>query len=286
MRKLIALLACLLVAAPAFAQGDARRIESPGVRVGDTWMFNNIDGWKGSLEEVSVNVVKRSDSSGIVMESSSLDGSSVAKILRTTAFNLVRVEAPAFTQKAEPFYPNYSFPLFVGKTWSGKVVLSNTRRPGTEVTATLRANHLQTWAAFALGYEQDTAESILETCEWGISNHFTFAAFNVLMPYPSTPFYKRLQAEGRLLYDGRWWLHPDYRFNHAAFRPKQMTADELTEAAWACRRRWSSRASILKRALDLRTNLATPFRFATYVVYNPLFRREAFKRQGMRLGTR
>lgn len=156
----------------------------------------------------------------------------------------------------------------------------------TEVTATLRANHLQTWAAFALGYEQDTAESILETCEWGISNHFTFAAFNVLMPYPSTPFYKRLQAEGRLLYDGRWWLHPDYRFNHAAFRPKQMTADELTEAAWACRRRWSSRASILKRALDLRTNLATPFRFATYVVYNPLFRREAFKRQGMRLGTR
>ena len=138
MRTLIALLACLLVAAPAFAQGDARRIESPGVRVGDTWMFNKIDGWNGSLEEVTVNVVKRSDASGIVMESSSLDGSSVAKVLRTTAFNLVRVEAPAFTQKAEPFYPNYSFPLYVGKTWSGKVVLSNTKQPGTEVTATLR----------------------------------------------------------------------------------------------------------------------------------------------------
>ena len=39
------------------------------------------------------------------------------------------------------------------------------------------------------------------------------------MPYPSTPLYERLKAEGRLLYDGRWWLHPDYRFNHAAFRP-------------------------------------------------------------------
>jgi len=156
----------------------------------------------------------------------------------------------------------------------------------SEAVATLRENHLQTWAAFVLGYDYDTVESILANCEWGISNRFTFAAFNVLMPYPSTPFYKRLQAEGRLLYDGRWWLHPDYRFNHAAFRPARMTADELTEAAWACRRQWSSRTSIAKRALDLSTNLATPFRFATYVAYNPLFRREAFKRQGMRLGTR
>jgi radical SAM superfamily enzyme YgiQ (UPF0313 family) len=155
-----------------------------------------------------------------------------------------------------------------------------------EAVATLRDHHLQTWAAFALGYDHDTVESMLATCEWGISNHFTFAAFNVLMPYPSTPLYQRLKAEGRLLYDGRWWLHPDYRFNHAAFRPARMTPDQLTEAAWACRRRWSSRASIVRRALDLHTNLATPFRFALYCAYNPLFRREAFKRQGMRLGTR
>jgi hypothetical protein len=106
------------------------------------------------------------------------------------------------------------------------------------------------------------------------------------MPYPSTPFYERLRAEGRLLYDGHWWLHPEYRFNHAAFLPDRMTADELTEAAWACRQRWSSHLSIIKRALDLKTNLATPFRFSAYLIYNPLFRREAFKKQGMRLGNR
>jgi radical SAM superfamily enzyme YgiQ (UPF0313 family) len=155
-----------------------------------------------------------------------------------------------------------------------------------DAVATLREHHLQTWAAFALGYDHDTVESILKTCEWGISNHFTFAAFNVLMPYPSTPFYERLKAEDRLLYDGRWWLHPDYRFNHAAFRPARMSADELTDTAWACRQRWSSWASIVQRGLDPQTNLATPFRFATYCAYNPLFRREAFKRQSMRLGTR
>ncbi len=150
---------------------------------------------------------------------------------------------------------------------------------------TLRKHHLQTWAAFTLGYDHDTADSIRDTCEWGIHNHFAFAAFNVLMPYPSTPFYERMKAEGRLLYDGRWWLHPDYRFNYAAFKPARMSADDLTEAAWAARQMWSSRASIVRRAFDPRTNLATPFRFATYWAYNPLFRREAFKKQGMRLGT-
>jgi len=155
-----------------------------------------------------------------------------------------------------------------------------------EEVAALREHHLQTWAAFALGYDHDTVESILATCEWGIENHFTFAAFNIIMPYPRTPLYERLAAEGRLLYDGKWWLHKDYRFNYAAFKPKRMTADELTEAGWACRQRWSSHASIFRRALDARTNMATPFRFALYCAYNPLFRREVFKRQGMRLGTR
>ena len=148
MRTLLALLACLLVAAPALAQTGAVRIESPGIRVGDTWIFNKIDGWKRTLEEVSVNVVKQSDRDGIVMESSSLDGSSVAKILRSTAFNLVRVESPGFSQAAKPFYPNYSFPLYAGKTWKGRVVLSNSKQPGTEVTAELQGR--------AVGWEMVT----------------------------------------------------------------------------------------------------------------------------------
>ena len=156
----------------------------------------------------------------------------------------------------------------------------------SEAVARLRSHQLQTWAAFALGYDHDTVESVLATCEWGIANHFTFAAFNVLMPYPGTALYERLQAEGRLLYDGRWWLHPDYRFNYAAFRPARMTADELTEVAWDCRKRWSSGSSIFRRALDLQTNLSSPLRFALYCAYNPLFRREAFKKQGMQLGIR
>jgi radical SAM superfamily enzyme YgiQ (UPF0313 family) len=155
-----------------------------------------------------------------------------------------------------------------------------------DAVATLRAHHLQTWAAFVLGYDHDTSESIAATCDWATENRFTFAAFNVLMPYPSTPLYDRLKSEGRLLYDERWWLHPEYRFNYAAFRPSRMTADELTEAAWTCRQRWSSLGSIVRRSLEPSTNLASLSRFALYCAYNPLFRRESFKKQGMHLGAR
>jgi radical SAM superfamily enzyme YgiQ (UPF0313 family) len=151
---------------------------------------------------------------------------------------------------------------------------------------TLRQHHLQTWAAFLLGYDHDTPESIEAQCDWAIEQRFTFAAWNVLMPYPGTPLYARLAEEGRLLYDGRWWLHPDYRFNAAAFRPARMSADELTEAAWRCRRRWNSPGSIARRILDRDTNLRSATRLALYLLYNPLFRRESLKRQGLLLGLR
>lgn len=143
---------------------------------------------------------------------------------------------------------------------------------------------LQTWAAFTVGHDSDTLESIRATCDFAIKNKFTFAAYNILMPYPNTPLYERLEREGRLLYDGKWWLHEEYRFNYASIVPKNMTADELTEISFDCRRRFNSVGSIFRRALEPHTNLRTPYRFMTYLVYNPLFRKEVFKKQGMRFG--
>ncbi len=148
----------------------------------------------------------------------------------------------------------------------------------------LRKWGLQTWAAFTVGHDSDTVESIMATCDFAIKNKFTFAAYNILMPYPNTPLYERLEREGRLLYGGKWWLHEDYRFNYASIIPKNMTADELTEVSFDCRRRFNSFGSIFKRALEPHTNLRTPYRFMTYLVYNPLFRKEVFKKQGMRFG--
>ena len=143
---------------------------------------------------------------------------------------------------------------------------------------------LQTWAAFMVGNDEDTPESLYATLDFALRHKFTFAAFNLLMPYPGTPLYAKLQAEKRLLYEGRWWTHPDYRFNHAAYQPARMSPDELTQISFDLRRRWSSPTSIVRRFLDPRTNLRTLYRMGVYWAYNPLFRREVFKKQGMRLG--
>ncbi|MCH5192614.1 MAG: B12-binding domain-containing radical SAM protein [Oscillospiraceae bacterium] len=148
----------------------------------------------------------------------------------------------------------------------------------------LRQWGLQTWAAFTVGHDGDTVESIRATCDFAIKNKFTFAAFNILMPYPNTPLYEKMKAEGRLLYDGKWWLHEDYRFNYSSIVPKNMTADELTEISFDCRRRFNSPGSIFTRAFEIHTNMRTPYRFMTYLIYNPLFRKEVFKKQGLRFG--
>lgn len=165
----------------------------------------------------------------------------------------------------------------------------NTNRHGSnemyrEEIRQLREWGLQTWAAFTVGHDGDTVESIRATCDFAIKNKFTFAAFNILMPYPNTPLYEKMEREGRLLYDGKWWLHEDYRFNYASFVPGNMTADELTEVSFDCRKRFNSLSSIVKRALEPRTNMRTPYRFLTYLIYNPLFRKEVHKKQGMRFG--
>ena len=145
---------------------------------------------------------------------------------------------------------------------------------------------LQTWAAFTLGHDFDTKASIHQTLEFAIKNKFTFAAFNLLMPYPNTPLYRRLKTEGRLLFDGKWWLHPDYQFNHAAFVPVNMTPNELTEATLLARRKFNSLPSLFFRAFDFRTNMSSLFRFGVYMAYTPLFRKETYKKQDMSLGYR
>ena len=148
----------------------------------------------------------------------------------------------------------------------------------------LRDHGMQTWAAFTLGYDHDTVDSIRATLEFALRNRFTFAAFNILMPYPNTPFYDRLSREGRHLYDGKWWLHPGYRFNAAAFVPARMTPDQLTDVCTEARRLFNRIPSLLWRFSDVRTNLRTLARARAFWRFTPLFRREVFKKHGMRFG--
>jgi radical SAM superfamily enzyme YgiQ (UPF0313 family) len=148
----------------------------------------------------------------------------------------------------------------------------------------MRDYGLQLWAAFTLGHDYDTRESIEETLEFSWENKFPLAAFNILVPYPGTPLYRQLDAEGRLLYDDKWWLHPEYRFNYAAFQPKNMSPEELTEACWHCRSTYNSLGSLIRRTFDLKTNMRNLYKLGVYLKYSPIFRKEVFKKHSMRFG--
>lgn len=148
----------------------------------------------------------------------------------------------------------------------------------------LREHGMQSWAAFTLGYDHDTQESIEATVDFALNSRFTLAAYNILMPYPNTPLYRKLEKEGRLLWGGKWWLHPDYRFNHAAFVPKLMTPGELTDACHAARTRFNSIPSLFKRFADVKTHLRSLSRIGAFWKYTLLFKKEIPKKHGMRFG--
>lgn len=153
-----------------------------------------------------------------------------------------------------------------------------------EALEIIRDHGMQLWAAFTLGHDHDTRDSIRRTLDFAMEQKFCFAAFNILVAYPGTPLYRELAAAGRLLYDGQWWLHPEYRFNHACFRPARMTPDELTAACFEARASFNSLGSVIRRAFDFKTNMRSLYRLGVYATYNPIFRKEVFKKHGMRFG--
>jgi len=121
----------------------------------------------------------------------------------------------------------------------------------------LREYGLQTWRRLRSAMITDTVDSVRATLDFALENRFTFAAFNILMPYPNTPLYERLTREGRHLYDGQWWLHPKYRFNDASFVPARMTPDELTAVCYEARKAFNRIPALLWRFSDLKTNMRT-----------------------------
>jgi radical SAM superfamily enzyme YgiQ (UPF0313 family) len=139
------------------------------------------------------------------------------------------------------------------------------------------------YGSFVFGYDYDTVDSFECSVEFAIRHNFYLANFNPLTPMPGAKLYDRLRAENRLIYD-RWWLAPDYTYGQAAFHPRGMTADQLTEGCFRARRQFNGYGSIFKRALDFKTNCHNPYRLGLHLVSNFVSRREILRKQGRRLG--
>lgn len=140
------------------------------------------------------------------------------------------------------------------------------------------------YGTFVFGYDRDTPDSFDRAVDFALKNKFYLANFNPLTPTPRAPLYDRLQREGRLIYE-KWWLDPEYRYGQATFHPRGLTAAELTEGCYRARTSFNTASSIVRRALEPRTNLRTPYRCSIYLMSNLISRREIRAKQGLPLGT-
>lgn len=146
-----------------------------------------------------------------------------------------------------------------------------------------RAAGLSIYATFVFGYDADTPETFRRVYDFAREQKFFFAAFNHVVPFPGTPLYTRLQAEGRLL-SPAWWLDSRFRFGDVVFQPARMQPGELAALCEQYRRKFYSPASVASRALDFKANCRTPEKAVVFLAQNVLHRREIVRRQGLPFG--
>jgi radical SAM superfamily enzyme YgiQ (UPF0313 family) len=107
----------------------------------------------------------------------------------------------------------------------------------------LHENGIQVNGSFVVGFDGDTKESFPHLADWIEENRMECATFHILTPYPGTPLFKQMEAEGRLLHRN-WDL---YDTAHVVFRPKQMSPEELLLGYDWLYRRLFSHVSIWRR---------------------------------------
>jgi radical SAM superfamily enzyme YgiQ (UPF0313 family) len=151
-----------------------------------------------------------------------------------------------------------------------------------EALANFRRHRLRVYGTFIFGYEDDTPEVFKSTVDFAREQGMFIAAFNHITPFPGTPLYQRMQAEGRLLYDA-WWLNDRYRYNMVPFQPAQMSPEELSQACIAARRNFYGWPSILQRS-GHRTNFRSPWMLLNFLAINAMHRWDIEGRNGMPLG--
>jgi radical SAM superfamily enzyme YgiQ (UPF0313 family) len=163
-----------------------------------------------------------------------------------------------------------------------KRVNATVRDPGAAVEG-LRRHGIAVYATFLFGYDDDNERTFEATLRFALDHRFFFTAFNHLVPFPGTPLYRRLEAQGRLRFE-RWWLDPHYRFGDVAFVPRGFSADELARTCLAYRRRFYSLPSIVRRGLDVRANTRGLLKASIYWAQSLASRGDVERRQGLPLG--
>ena len=107
----------------------------------------------------------------------------------------------------------------------------------------LHDNGIQVNGSFVLGFDHDRADCFDQLVDWIEGGRMENATFHILTPYPGTPLFRQMEAEGRLLHRN-WDL---YDTAHCVFRPKHMDPEVLEAGYFWCYEKLFSPASIWKR---------------------------------------
>ena len=151
-----------------------------------------------------------------------------------------------------------------------------------EAIANFQKAGLRLYGTFIFGNDFDTEQTFRDTLEFALDQGLFIAAFNHITPFPGTPLYKRLQDEGRLLYDD-WWLDENYRYGDVPFMPENIAPDRLSKLCTETRKKFYSWKGILKR-IRQPVNHRDPWMLLNYLAINIMHQVDVSGRDGLPLG--
>lgn len=131
----------------------------------------------------------------------------------------------------------------------------------THVVDRLHAHGIALQGCFVFGLDDDHPDVFLKTAEFAVEAGIDLPRFAVVTPFPNTPLYNRLEAEGRIL-TKNWEL---YDAQHVVFQPRHMSVDELTQGVEAAWKHAYSYSSIIRRIR--RSPAPWPVRIGTNLGY-------------------
>lgn len=127
----------------------------------------------------------------------------------------------------------------------------NRRKDYHYVVQQLHERNIAIMGCFVFGFDTDTEETFAETVDFVLDANIDLPRYAILTPFPTTPLYQRLKAEGRILTED-WSL---YDGQHVVHQPRQLRPAALLRGTeWAWKRTYSWR-SMAQRLAGSRTQL-------------------------------
>jgi radical SAM superfamily enzyme YgiQ (UPF0313 family) len=108
----------------------------------------------------------------------------------------------------------------------------------------IHSHGMSVQAGIIFGFDHDTEAVFEETLDFLEASGVQNATFNILTPFPGTPLYRRLDAEGRIL--TRDWSKYNGRAD-VVFQPRQMSPETLLGGFQSAQAHFYSWGSVLKR---------------------------------------